>query len=53
VKVGGYNIMKELASQNVVKSTFVLVNGGKIFKWWQLWAMQVWGEELMSMVTRR
>jgi hypothetical protein len=33
-KEGGYNIMKEQASQVVVKSTFVLENGGKIFKWW-------------------
>jgi hypothetical protein len=32
-KEGGYNIMKEQAFQIVVKSTFVLENGGKIFKW--------------------
>jgi hypothetical protein len=44
MKVGGYNIMKQLAFQGVVKSTCVLVNGNKIFKWWLLWAMQVRGE---------
>jgi hypothetical protein len=31
---GGYNIVKEHASQKVIKSTLVLVNGGKIIKWW-------------------
>jgi hypothetical protein len=30
----GYNIMKEQAFQKAVKSTFVLVNGGKVIKWW-------------------
>jgi hypothetical protein len=30
--MGGHNIMNQLASQGVVKSTFVLVNGGKFFK---------------------
>jgi hypothetical protein len=29
---GGYNIMKEQASQEIVKSTFALENGGKILK---------------------
>jgi hypothetical protein len=33
-KEGGYNIMSKQASQVVVKSTFVLKNGGKIIKWW-------------------
>jgi len=33
-KEGGYNIMKEQASQELVKSTFVLKNGNKIIKWW-------------------
>jgi hypothetical protein len=31
---GGYNIMKEQASQEAIKSTFILVNGGKIIKWY-------------------
>jgi valyl-tRNA synthetase len=31
---GSYNIMKEQASQETVNSTFVLVNGNKIIKWW-------------------
>jgi len=29
---GGYNIMKKPTSQGIVKSTFVLENGGKIIK---------------------
>jgi hypothetical protein len=32
VKVGGYNIMKKPISPWIIKSTFVLENGGKIFK---------------------
>jgi hypothetical protein len=43
MKVGGYNIMKQLTSQGVVKSTCVLVNEDKILKWWWLWATQMNG----------
>jgi hypothetical protein len=35
-------MMKKPSLQRVVKSTFVLMNGGKIFKWWQLWQNK-WG----------
>jgi hypothetical protein len=31
---GSYNIMKEQATQETVNSTFVLMNGSKIIKWW-------------------
>jgi hypothetical protein len=34
--------MKKPTFQGVVKSTFILVNGGKIFKWWWLWQGK-WG----------
>jgi hypothetical protein len=53
MKVGGYNIMKQPTFQSMVKSTCVLVNGNKFFKWSQFWAVQVWTEELMNMVTKR
>jgi hypothetical protein len=53
MKAGVYNIMKQPISQGVVKSTCVLVNGDKIFKWWWLWVVQVWGEEFMSVVIGR
>jgi hypothetical protein len=41
-KEGGHNIMKEQAFQKVVKSTFLLVNGGKIIKWWVVIGGECW-----------
>lgn len=45
----GYNIMKEQAFQEAIKSTFVLVNGGKIIKWWvttiQMEALHDYGDQ--------
>jgi hypothetical protein len=49
VKVGGYTVMKKQTFQGVFKSPFILMNGGKIFKWWWLWQRK-WGG-LMNMVT--
>ncbi len=41
--------MKEQASQEAIKSTFVLVNGGKIIKWWvttiQMEALHDYGDQ--------